>query len=115
MLEMRIEKGKRIPVGEKEICKEYGLTPTPNSGAGWKYKSDATRGPYRIEIKETAKGQLAVKKEWIEKIEKEANMTGKVPVLLIRIDNKVLACVDPRIVFEDVEEELVDDDEVEIG
>lgn len=84
-----MQDGKRYPKGEKSICEYYGLKPTPASGAHWKNKGDATAEGVRIEIKETDKESLSVKKEWLTKITKEAAMTGVSPRLLFRIGSEI--------------------------
>jgi len=80
---------EKVPVGERNICKFYGITSTPMSGAAWKHKSDGVKGSNRYEIKETDYLSLSVKLEWILKIRKEANLTGKSPRLLFRIQNEI--------------------------
>jgi Holliday junction resolvase len=81
--------GSCSPRGEKEICKIFHLNQTPASGAKWHSKSDAYKDDQRIEIKETDKEQLAVKKEWLQKIRKEAAQEGQSPRLLFRIGNEI--------------------------
>jgi len=91
---------EQIPIGEREACKYFGLKQTPASGAKWFAKGDATLPDYRIEIKETGSEQLIIKLSWLNKIEKEALVTGKTPLLLIRIKDRWLLVVDAELGFE---------------
>lgn len=54
-----------------------------NSGAIWFNKSDVVSKNFRIEAKTRTKPSksITIKKEWLEKIEKEAFLTGKIPAL----------------------------------
>lgn len=54
-----------------------------NSGAIWFNKSDVVSKNFRIEAKTRTKPSksITIKKEWLEKIEKEAFLTGKTPAL----------------------------------
>ena len=56
---------------------------TMNSGAIWFNKSDVVSKNFRIEAKTRIKPSksIIIKKEWLEKIEKEAFLTGKTPAL----------------------------------
>jgi len=101
---MRIgENGKTYPVGEKEICKVFGIDRVPASGAGWRHKSDGTKGTDRIEIKETDKESLSVKKLWLKKITSEATKTGRDPRLLIRIQEEVWVAMPAKEYFDEFE------------
>ena len=73
--------------GETELCKEFGLTKTPQSGAAWHSKSDAYTKELRIEIKETDNESLRIQRKWLKKIQDEAELTGRIPVLLFRIND----------------------------
>jgi len=55
-----------------------------NSGAIWFNKSDVVSKNFRIEAKTKIKPSksIIIKKEWLEKIEKEAFLTGKTPALV---------------------------------
>ena len=94
---------KLIPIGEKEACNFFGLKQTPASGATWHTKSDATLSTqdnkYRIEIKETDLGSLSIQVKWLDKIDKEATMSGREPLLLIRVNNRWLLCGDPELIL----------------
>jgi len=90
---------EQIPIGEKEACKYFGLKQTPASGAKWHSKSDATLPNYRIEMKETDNESISVKNSVLDKIEKEAVLTGKTPLLLIRIKDRWLLVMDANLGF----------------
>lgn len=96
---------KQIPIGEKETCSFFGLKKTPASGAIWTSKSDAYTDDFRIEIKETENESISVKNSVLDKIEKEANATGKTPLLLIRIKDRWLVVIDAELGFEKLMDE----------
>lgn len=56
---------------------------TMNSGAIWFNKSDVVSKNFRVEAKTRTKPSksFTIKKEWLDKIEKEAFLTGKIPTL----------------------------------
>ncbi len=55
-----------------------------NSGAIWFNKSDVVSKNFRIEAKTKVKPSksITIKKEWLDKIENEAFLTGKTPALV---------------------------------
>jgi hypothetical protein len=73
--------------GENELCKEFNLKKTPQSGAAWHSKSDAYTKKLRVEIKETDGESLRIQRKWLNKIQDEAELTGRIPVLLFRIND----------------------------
>ena len=64
---------------EKEVAKELGGTPTPNSGATPFIKGDLTLKKFLIECKtKTSDSEsISIKKEWLEKLNQEALFMGK--------------------------------------
>lgn len=72
---------QRITKSLKEIKEE--AKQTMNSGAIWFNKSDVVSKNFRVEAKTRTKPSksIIIKKEWLEKIEKEAFLTGKTPAL----------------------------------
>lgn len=68
---------------EKKFAKKYGAKLTPNSGARWHSKGDLTTETHLIEVKSTAKNQMVIHKDWLEKIRAEALKDGKDPILVI--------------------------------
>ena len=72
---------RRITKSLQEIKEE--ARQTMNSGAIWFNKSDVVSKNFRIEAKTRTKPSksITIKKEWLEKIEKEAFLTGKTPAL----------------------------------
>lgn len=72
---------KRITKSLNEIKEE--AKQTINSGALWFNKSDVVSKNFRVEAKTKTKPSksMTIKKEWLEKIELEAFLTDKIPVL----------------------------------
>jgi Holliday junction resolvase len=72
---------RRITKSLQEIKEE--ARQTMSSGAIWFNKSDVVSKNFRIEAKTRTKPSksITIKKEWLEKIEKEAFLTGKTPAL----------------------------------
>jgi hypothetical protein len=72
---------QRITRSLKEIKED--AKQTMNSGAIWFDKSDVVSKNFRVEAKTKVKPSesITIKKEWLNKIEKEAFLTGKTPAL----------------------------------
>ena len=72
---------QRITKSLQEIKEE--AKQTMNSGAIWFDKSDVVSKNFRVEAKTKIKPSksITIKKEWLDKIEKEAFLTGKTPAL----------------------------------
>ncbi len=73
---------QRITKTLKEIKEE--AKQTMNSGAIWFNKSDVVSKNFRVEAKTKVKPSksITIKKEWLDKIENEAFLTGKTPALV---------------------------------
>lgn len=69
-------------ISEVRVAKDHNATLTSNSGAG-SQKSDSISETHRIESKSTTKSSISLKKEWLDKITKEAVLSGKKPLLSI--------------------------------
>lgn len=67
---------------EKRAAKSLGARLTPASGAA-QSKGDMSRGEFLIEHKSTVQESMGLKRDWLEKIEREALFTGKSPALMI--------------------------------
>lgn len=65
---------------EKIKAKRLGAKLTPGSGA-FNQKGDMVYRNFLVENKSTKKDSLALKKEWLLKIQHEAIMAGKLPAL----------------------------------
>lgn len=68
---------------ESRVASTMGGRVQKGSGAVRLYKGDIKTPELLIEAKRTDKGSLSVKREWLEKISKEAESYGKVPALSI--------------------------------
>ncbi|WP_426455434.1 putative PDDEXK endonuclease (plasmid) [Paenibacillus sp. S-38] len=75
---------RRITKSLKQIGEEQARTQMV-SGALWIAKSDVVSESFQIECKtkEKASKSIAVKKEWLDKIDEEAFENGKLPALVI--------------------------------
>ena len=64
---------------EKQVAKELGGTLQPNSGATLFRKGDVTTDKFLLEMKTktTDSQQMSIKKEWLEKNERESLFIGK--------------------------------------
>lgn len=76
---------KKSQVQESRIAKELDGRTTPGSGAFDGLKGDVKTAEFLIEAKRTDKSSISVKKEWLEKIDKEAIDIGKKPALVIEL------------------------------
>ena len=72
---------KRSQKREKKIAKDIGGRTTPGSGSLWYQKSDAYSEHLRIEDKFTDADSFRIQYSILNKIEKEAFTTDKIPVL----------------------------------
>ena len=68
---------------ERRILKKIGARRQPASGAIPGFPNDGIKNCYLIEIKSTEKQSLSVKREWMEVLEENAILIGKVPVLVL--------------------------------
>lgn len=77
---------------EKRLeAKHAGGQRSAASGAFWSRKGDVRTDMFLIEAKATAKKSMSIKKEWLEKIRREAIMESRMPLLVVEIDG--LSCV----------------------
>lgn len=68
---------------ERRIAKILGSERVPYSGAGTE-KGDVRHVQYVVEVKVTAARVLGLKKDWLDKVCKQAADAGKKPVLVFR-------------------------------
>ncbi len=73
---------------EKSIADKFEGKPQINSGAFTFYKGDVKTDYFLFEAKTTttSKESFSIKKEWLEKINKEAFPLKKIPVLAFRFE-----------------------------
>lgn len=67
---------------EKALAKRIGGRLTPNSGAAG-MKGDIRVDGYLIEAKSSSAGSMAIARDWLIKIAREASMVGRRPALAI--------------------------------
>ena len=69
---------------EKKTVKEFGGRPVSNSGAGWHSKGDGViPGLWRQDVKSTKKDAYKVTGSVLNKLEKDANLHGCKPMLIV--------------------------------
>lgn len=81
---------------EKEVLSKLGLTPTPQSGAGWILKEDGENDLVLVQLKSTDKSSYRVNILDLKKLEYHSQVSNKVPVFLIQFlqQEKIYALVD---------------------
>ena len=79
---------------EKNIAEAVGGKAVPASGAFWHSKGDVRSDAFLIEGKATMHASFSVKKAIWEKIRREALLTGRIPVLMLRIQDRDLVVLD---------------------
>lgn len=80
MTQLGRQRGK---AAERRIARLVGGERVPYSGAGTE-KGDVRHPLYQIEVKARGASQLALKREWLDKLALEAASVGKRPVLVFR-------------------------------
>ncbi len=88
---------------EKRLEGKYDGQRSAASGAFWSRKGDVRTSMFLIEAKTTSNKSISVKKEWLEKIRREAIMDSRMPLLALEIDG--LNCV---ILLEDDFDDLLE-------
>ena len=68
---------------ERDILKKIGARRQPASGALPGFPNDGVLGKFLIEVKSTQRGSLGIKREWMEALEENAMVRGKIPALVI--------------------------------
>jgi len=68
---------------ERRILKKIGARRQPASGAIAGFPNDGVLNKYLIEVKSTQRRSLGIKRKWLEDLEENAMMHGKVPALVI--------------------------------
>ena len=79
---------------ENETAKAVGGRPTPASGAFWHRKGDVRSRDYLLEAKYTDKQSISVSKAVWEKIRREALLDGRMPGLVLQIQDRKLIVLD---------------------
>ena len=68
---------------ERGILKKIGARRQPGSGAIPGFPNDGVKDRYLIEIKSTQRASLGIKRKWLEDLEENAMLIGKVPALIV--------------------------------
>lgn len=68
---------------EKRILKSLGARRHPRSGGIPGLPNDGVLGRFLLEIKSTIRAERAIKYEWLQKLEENAILLGKIPVLIV--------------------------------
>lgn len=87
---MRKRTGKWYSKNEKEVMQKLGLTPTKQSGAGWKEKEDGYNEKILAQLKSTDSDSYRVKLDDLRKLEYNASVEHKTPVFIIDFINQGL-------------------------
>lgn len=72
-----------VQTQERRVAGEIGGKPQPGSGNKWYAKGDAKGPDLLVECKSTDKESISIKLGVIDKIEREAMLAGREPVLQI--------------------------------
>ena len=72
---------------EKKAASRLGAVLTPGSGAIQGMKGDFRTATFMVENKSTVNASLSLKKDWLEKIAREALDHGKSPALFLQFVN----------------------------
>ena len=68
---------------ERRILKKIGARRQPGSGSLPGFPNDGVKNRYLLEVKSTQRGSLGLKREWLETLEENAMVRGKIPALVI--------------------------------
>jgi Holliday junction resolvase len=72
---------------EADVMKSLGLKPTKNSGSGWIEKEDGQNDYLICQLKSTDAQSIKVNQKDIRVLEKNANVSHKIPVFAIQFLN----------------------------
>lgn len=88
--------GKFYYRNEKETLTALGLTPAPQSGAGWVTKEDGENERVLVQLKSTDAASYTLKSLDMKKLEYHASVSHKAPIFLVQFlqDNRIYAIVD---------------------
>ena len=77
-----------VKTQEKGVAADLGGKTQPGSGNQWHSKGDVSAKDYLVECKSTVNDSISVKVAVLEKIENEAILAGKQPVLQLEFQGK---------------------------
>lgn len=73
---------------EKRLAKKYDGQVSAASGAFWSRKGDVRSDDLLIEHKYTSAKSITIKSEWLAKIEREAVLDSRTPVLMFHMGGR---------------------------
>ena len=87
--------GKFYSRNEKETLKKLGLTPAPQSGAGWVIKEDGENENTMVQLKSTDAQSYRLSMFDMKQLEYHASVSNKIPVFLVQFlkQDKIYAIV----------------------
>lgn len=90
--------GKFYRKNEREVMKNLGFEPTPNSGSGWVVKEDGQNEDAICQLKSTDAKSIRIDQRDIEILEYNASVSHKIPVFAIQFlnTNEVFLLVRPE-------------------
>lgn len=90
--------GKFYRKNEREVMKNLGFEPTPNSGSGWIVKEDGQNEDAICQLKSTDATSIKISQKDIEVLEYNALVSHKVPVFAIQFlnTNEVFLLIRPE-------------------
>lgn len=90
--------GKFYRKNEREVMKNLGFEPTPNSGSGWVVKEDGQNEDAICQLKSTDAKSIRIDQKDIEILEYNALVSHKIPVFAIQFlnTNEVFLLVRPE-------------------
>jgi len=87
---------KRWKKSEKKVVEKYGGRGNANSGAMWHQKGDGRSRDWCLEVKGTNKDEFKITPVLMKKIEKDASVMGRDPLLIVNFArHKREVCVFP--------------------
>lgn len=90
--------GKFYRKNEREVMKNLGFEPTPNSGSGWIVKEDGQNEDAICQLKSTDAKSIRIDQKDIEILEYNALVSHKIPVFAIQFlnTNEVFLLIRPE-------------------
>lgn len=87
--------GKFYSRNEKETLKKLGLTPAPQSGAGWVIKEDGENESTMVQLKSTDAQSYRLSMLDMKQLEYHASVSNKIPIFLVQFlkQDKIYAIV----------------------
>lgn len=76
--------GKFYSRNEKETLKKLGLTPAPQSGAGWVVKEDGENETTMVQLKSTDAQSYRLNMFDMKQLEYHASVSNKIPIFLVQ-------------------------------